>query len=245
MPVIPEKPVLYLPVSPYHVNQPFGYNIPCVQYFNLANESIVDGADSNTCPVGYTKLYAEFNMKGHNGIDLEAGIQNVYAACDGIVIEQQTQANLGLGLGIITNEPVSLPTIADPSNPNPVHYLKLRYWHLQSFKVKVGQSVKAGDLIAVSDNTGYSSGNHLHFEGNPMDKLPNGNYILSFPNNGYAGAIDISPYLSTQFAQDIALAAIKTDVQQLSTVLENHPNPMQLDLVHQAIEAIREFLMSL
>lgn len=194
----PTVPSLYYPIKPFHINQRFGDNLPCVKDYGLPTQSIVTGADNNTCPVGYTKLYKVFNMEGHDGTDLEAGVQNVYASYDGVVIEKQTDPRLGLGLGIVTNDIMDL-------GMNGAHYLKIRYWHLKSFKVEVGSIIKAGDWIGVSDNTGYSSGNHLHFEGVPMSKTNLGNYINVFPSNGYAGAIDIAPYFNSIYAQDITM----------------------------------------
>lgn len=207
---------LFLPVKPFVLNQAFGNNIPCVRDYGLSSQSIVDGADNSTCPVGYTKLYQVFGMKGHDGADLQAGVQNIYASCDGVVIEKQTIARLGLGIGIITLEPVDLGTSG-------THYAKIRTWHMKSFAVDVGQAVKAGDLIGVSDNTGYSSGNHCHWEVDPMDKDSLGNYVLSFPNNGYAGAIDPMPFWNKEFAQDIPkLISLNTALVGVLTQLLNY-----------------------
>lgn len=39
-----------------------------------------------------------------------------------------------------------------------------RYGHLRQFKVKVGQTVSAGDVLGLVGSTGRSSGPHLHYE---------------------------------------------------------------------------------
>ena len=38
------------------------------------------------------------------------------------------------------------------------------YWHLSEFKVTPGQTVQQGDLLALSGNTGLSTGAHLHWD---------------------------------------------------------------------------------
>lgn len=92
------------------------------------------------------------NMKWHNGIDLRAKIGTaVYAVSDGIVKVAKINAgdiNTGYGKYVVVehNDFCSL------------------YAHLDFYIVKVGQKVKAGQLIGYSGNTGDSEGPHLHFE---------------------------------------------------------------------------------
>ncbi|MFF0364031.1 M23 family metallopeptidase [Streptomyces sp. NA02536] len=56
-----------------------------------------------------------------------------------------------------------------------------QYAHLSQINVKVGQVVKTGQKIALSGNTGNSSGPHLHFE------------IRTTPN--YGSAVDPAKFL--------------------------------------------------
>ena len=84
----------------------------------------------------------------HEGIDItnEAGTP-VYATADGVV--DFTGRQVGLGIVVEINHGYSLKSV---------------YGHLSKILVREGQTIKRGDLIARSGNTGLSSGPHLHYE---------------------------------------------------------------------------------
>lgn len=85
--------------------------------------------------------------KMHNGIDLTAYYENIYAVMDGIVT--------AVGW--------------DPHGGG--NYIKIRhfnrfetaYLHLSQIYYRVGERVKAGFILGRSGNTGNSTGPHLHF----------------------------------------------------------------------------------
>ena len=118
-------------------------------------------------------FYKQFGFPGHNGIDF--GIPNgtpVLAAAKGVV-DKVSFENGGYG-----------------------NYVKLRhtdgsstyytyYAHLMQATVTAGQNVEAGAVVGHSNNTGASTGPHLHFGLRTSD--------TSGPYKGY---IDPKPYFS-------------------------------------------------
>lgn len=130
------------------------------------------------------------NIDGHNGLDLYAldGTE-VYAAHDGVVVFTGHDNKAGLGVVIRTLEKFPFE--------GKEMYFKTIYWHLKegSVTVKPDKIVKVGDLIGLADNTGLSTGSHLHFGLKPVYKGEKSWEWLTYkPNNGYGGAIDPLPY---------------------------------------------------
>lgn len=87
-------------------------------------------------------------IKMHEGMDFSCDEGTpVYATADGVVKAAEwangygNKVDIDHGYGYMT-----------------------RYGHLSQFKVKPGQAVKRGDLIALSGNTGKSTGPHVHYE---------------------------------------------------------------------------------
>ncbi len=107
-------------------------------------------------------LYARFGKKGrepHDGIDLAAPEGTPVATADaGTVLyagEQQGYGNI-----VIVQHGGGLVTL---------------YAHNRDLRVKTGQAVRAGQVIATVGDSGKTSGPHLHFEvrqdGRPVDPL--------------------------------------------------------------------------
>lgn len=83
----------------------------------------------------------------HKALDIGVRYTTVYAPADGYIVMASKQS--GYGEFIMIKHSNNLYTC---------------YGHLSSYKVSAGQTVSRGQAIAVSGNTGVSSGPHLHFE---------------------------------------------------------------------------------
>lgn len=95
----------------------------------------------------------------HEGIDIAVPVGTpVLAAQDGTVAAVGPAE--GFGRWVVLDHPSGLRTV---------------YGHLSTEQVLIGQPVRAGETVALSGNTGDSSGPHLHFEvlvnGRPVDPL--------------------------------------------------------------------------
>jgi len=113
-------------------------------------------------------------LKGHDGWDLVCPSgSEVYAVSDGYV-ETEKSSGYGVTCRLFIN------TTADVQ-------LEVVYGHLKE-AVKTGP-VKAGDLIALSDNTGNSTGNHLHLGIRMRVKEGSGWQVTNYAN-GFLGYMD-------------------------------------------------------
>lgn len=94
-----------------------------------------------------------YNGRGHNGVDFQATPgTRVKAALDGVVMgtgdTDKVCRGASFGKWVLLRHSNGLSTL---------------YAHLSLIKVFEGQTVKTGDIVGYSGNTGYSTGPHLHF----------------------------------------------------------------------------------
>lgn len=113
-----------------------------------------------TSPFGYRIHPITGARKLHKGTDLGTPIgTSVYSVHDGVVTKAGWGSG-GAGNMVRVDHGDGMVSV---------------YMHLDSFKVRSGATVKAGQLIALSGNTGGSTGPHLHFQieinGEPVDPM--------------------------------------------------------------------------
>lgn len=98
-----------------------------------------------TSPYGIRRHPLTGHYAFHNGVDLRAAYDTVYAVMDGCVQRTGYECRLGAYIRLGNNG------------------LTAVYGHLSRLLVTQGDQVNAGDPIAITGNTGRVTGGHLHF----------------------------------------------------------------------------------
>lgn len=220
---------MYRPLLSNRITQRFGDNKACI-----TGAGKVIGV-AGTCPANTWPFYPSIGMKGHNGIDYGAfrGEQVFHAGTyDGWMMTER-DPNGGIGVNVVSNEPVKLRDGREV-------YVKTRYWHLKTSIGHDRKQVRLGEIIGLADNTGASSGDHLHFGIKVCDK----NGVSLEPNNEYNGAFDPTPYIDNTTDAKSAAEYLYRKVPKLSEK-ERSEMLSQLSLTRQLLIAYQELLRKL
>lgn len=132
-----------------------GENKPKAEPFGNGNKFTLNLADLNPnewfYPLPGAKVISPFGRRGgrnHTGVDIKTKANDkILAAFDGVVTMSQTYSGYGKCIKI--------------KHPNGIETL---YSHNSKNLVKVGDNVKAGQVIALTGRTGRATTEHLHFE---------------------------------------------------------------------------------
>lgn len=130
---------------------------------------------------GNPEAYVRFGLKGHNGWDFKTkfpdtpqGFRYIFSSWKSQFYSQGNEGNDGFGL--------YFEVIIQLYNT-----YKLTYAHCKS--IEHFENKNEGETMAISDNTGNSTGSHLHLTVK-RGKLQSGKFISDNYNNGYFGAIN-------------------------------------------------------
>ncbi|HAJ98442.1 MAG TPA: peptidase M23, partial [Bacteroidales bacterium] len=117
-------------------------SIPAIFPIERGTSRLVSGFGYRIHPI-YKK------MRMHTGVDFIAPVGTpIYSTGNGVVVRAERH-NGGYGLMIEIDHGFGYRTL---------------YAHLSRIQVRVGQRISRGEVIALSGNTGLSSGPHLHYE---------------------------------------------------------------------------------
>lgn len=137
--------------------------------------------------------YAQFGLKGHNGWDIRtsytdtpAGRRYIYAPQDAIFSSQGNEGNGGYGLYF---------EVKTKTSKNTWKHTFAHCHSIESFTDK-----KQGETMAISDNTGNSTGPHLHWTVKRLN--PDGS--VKDYNNGYFGAVNPQEYIDEVRADGVS-----------------------------------------
>lgn len=151
---------------------------------NVDGEAIVTSSDNHdlmslvALPLENIHINSGFGMRRHpiyhkrimhNGIDLSARYEKVYSMFSGTVIKVGQDSRSGKFVTVRTGD------------------YTISYCHLSQQLVKENEFVNAGTNIAISGNTGASTGPHLHLttkkDGKAFDPTILIEYVLSVMNS--------------------------------------------------------------
>lgn len=153
----------YLVVSTGHFNFPLKSEFTVTSFFN----------EQRT-------VYGESNT--HNGWDLAVPAQTpVYSVCDGVVEKVNFTQDSNLPYDQSGNSVGNTITLKCDSDYDETYYVIFAHLYPNSAKVKEGDIVSHWTQVATAGTTGYSTGNHLHYQvENENRELVDGMQLIDF-----------------------------------------------------------------
>ena len=142
----------------------------------------------------YNPSYQQFGFARHNGIDLNlVNGQPIYAPLDATVVRVGNQPNGGgIFIGLLSG-------VCDFSDGKQAQVL-IDFLHCKEIVAKEGSEVKTGDMIALGDNTGFSTGPHTHMQCRRVVNV-NGT-LVNVDTNDANNSFDHSLYWNGYYATD-------------------------------------------
>lgn len=124
-----------------------------------------------TSPYGRRKDPLSGKRSNHNGLDLQARNEEVYAMMPGEVVKVSSDKRSGNYVTIRHGD------------------YTVSYCHLSKTLVKKGAQIMPGEVVAISGNTGRSTGPHLHITAKYGKKHINPAILLQFVRETRAEAL--------------------------------------------------------
>lgn len=116
-----------------------------------------------TSEFGEREVISSVMTADHKGIDIAANFgTDIQAAISGQVVEADSNSEYGKFIKIKNEDVLTV------------------YAHCSKLKVKKGDSIEKGDVIAEIGSTGKSTGPHLHFEIRLSDRYINPRLVIQF-----------------------------------------------------------------
>jgi murein DD-endopeptidase MepM/ murein hydrolase activator NlpD len=222
----------YIPVKPLKLNQPWGTYDP--------------------------KDYDQFGFTRHNGVDAAISADSIIRApFNGVVFQNGNQPNGGgIYTGFLSDDIFDFDAF-DCVTPEGVaiHFpamschVLMDFLHLKSISAQPGLEYKAGDVLAIQDNTGFSTGPHTHIQ--PRRVSYDGKTLTFLDTNDAHGSFDPTAFWNGIYAEDLAVLPAETQivVQATSivkaTAASSQATPQQKINIIAEVKQLVQFLESL
>lgn len=137
-------------------------------------------------------FYKQFGFSQHNGVDIR-NFGKLYAELDCEYYRTLWQPNGGgLTLGVLSTNTYDFP--------DGQYRILIDYLHLERLILQPNQKAKVGELIAIPDNTGVTTGPHCHIQYRRVKV--NGAIVTNADKNQANGSFDPEPYRNGWYALD-------------------------------------------
>jgi murein DD-endopeptidase MepM/ murein hydrolase activator NlpD len=208
---------LYYPVRPHVVNRPWGFYSP-----------------QEYLPFGFTR---------HNGVDLNlVDGQSIFAPLEAEVVNIGNEpTGGGIFVSLLSSSQYGFDDVdgsnsgSNSNGDGTPTFVLLDFFHCQEIKVSIGDHVAIGQLIALGDNTGVTTGSHTHMQPRRETVVPApvgatvntyrfmGSEVcfMDFEKNDANNSFDPAPYWNGKYADEYnpgAIAELEEKVSDLTRV---------------------------